>query len=107
VREDEPRDEPHLDEEPLRDGGFRRFRRLMLGSGSIGTSFSVFEEIFAPTRHQARIEILAQSRAVRPAPRIDRSTRTGATRPQPGRPTPGPGGHSGAPYRPTSGRTDP
>ena len=59
---------PDEDHKPLPDGGFRRFRRLMLGTGSAGTSFSVFEEIFAPTRHQARIEIEAQTRAVKPAP---------------------------------------
>jgi len=49
-------------------GFFRRFRQLVQGSGSAGTSFSVFEEIFAPTRHQARVEIQAQQRAVKPAP---------------------------------------
>jgi hypothetical protein len=47
---------------------FRLFRQLVLRSGSAGTSFSAFEEIFAPTRHQARIEIQAQSRLVKPAP---------------------------------------
>ena len=66
--EGQPEGEPVDREGPLRDAAFRRFRRLMLGSGSVGTSFSVFEEIFAPTRHQARTEIQAQSRAVRPAP---------------------------------------
>jgi hypothetical protein len=47
---------------------FGAFRRWGAGKGRVAVSFSVFEELYGPTRHQARIEVEAQRRVGRPAP---------------------------------------
>jgi len=44
------------------------FRKWGAGSGSAAISFSLVEELFGPTRHQARIEVEAQRRLARPVP---------------------------------------
>ena len=55
--------------EPSRAGGvLGAFRRWGAGSGSAAISFSMIEELFGPTRHQARIEVEAQRRLARPVP---------------------------------------
>ena len=44
------------------------FRKWGAGSGSAAISFSLVEELFGPTKHQARIEVEAQRRLARPVP---------------------------------------
>lgn len=44
------------------------FRRWGAGNGSAAISFSMIEELFGPTKHQARIEIEAQRSLARPVP---------------------------------------
>ena len=43
-------------------------RRGARGSGSAAISFSIVEELFAPSRHQARVVMEAQQRAAEPVP---------------------------------------
>jgi hypothetical protein len=53
--------------EPSRTGGvLGAFRRWGAGSGSAAISFSIFEELFGPAKHRARIEIEAQRRLAQP-----------------------------------------
>jgi hypothetical protein len=48
---------------------FAAFRRWGAGSGGrVALSFSVFDELYGPNRHQARIEVEEQRRVGRPAP---------------------------------------
>jgi hypothetical protein len=55
--------------EPACTGGLLGlFRRWGAGNGSAAISLSVIEELFGPTRHQARIEVEAQRRLARPVP---------------------------------------
>ena len=65
VSSDQVQDEQVQDEQVLSGGVFRR---LAASAGSVGTSFSVFEEIYGPTKHEARIEVEAQRRIGKPAP---------------------------------------
>jgi hypothetical protein len=44
------------------------FTRLNPGKGTAALSFSALEEIFAPSRHEARAEIEQQRRVGEPAP---------------------------------------
>jgi hypothetical protein len=55
--------------EPAGIGGvLGLFRRWGAGNGSAAISFSMIEELFGPTKHQARIEVEAQRRLARPVP---------------------------------------
>jgi hypothetical protein len=55
--------------EPAGTGGvLGMFRRWDAGNGSAAISFSMVEELFGPTKHQARIEVEAQRRLARPVP---------------------------------------
>jgi hypothetical protein len=54
---------------PSHTGGvLGAFRRWGTGSGSAAISFSMLEELFGPTKHQARIEVEAQRRLAQPVP---------------------------------------
>jgi hypothetical protein len=44
------------------------FRRWGAGNGSAAISFAMIEELFGPTKHQARIEVEAQRSLARPVP---------------------------------------
>lgn len=44
------------------------FRRWCAGKGRVALSFSVFEELYGPSRHEARIEMEEQKRVERPSP---------------------------------------
>jgi hypothetical protein len=55
--------------EPAGTGGVLGvFRRWGAGNGSAAISFSMLEELFGPTKHQARIEVEAQRRLAQPVP---------------------------------------
>jgi hypothetical protein len=55
--------------EPSQTGGLLGlFRKWGSGSGSAAISFSLVEELFGPTKHQARIEMEAQRRLAQPVP---------------------------------------
>lgn len=47
---------------------FGAFRRWGAGKGRVALSLSVFEELYGPTRHQARIEVEEQRRLSQPSP---------------------------------------
>lgn len=60
-------DEAGYDDIDLPPGG-GVFRRLSAGTSLFAVDFSLAEELFAPTRHQARQELEVQRRVGRPAP---------------------------------------
>jgi hypothetical protein len=76
------------DQEPLEGAGL--FTRLGLGKKSGALSFSALEEIFAPSRHEARQEIEQQRRVGRPT-----AAPTDPLEPEPEPERPGSGRFSG------------
>jgi hypothetical protein len=57
---------PPADEEPPPAGGV--FRRFAPGAGGFGNALGAVEEIFAPARHEARIQLEEQKRVGKLAP---------------------------------------
>lgn len=53
---------------PPTGGVFRLFRRWYAGKGRAALSFSLVEELFGPSRHEARIMMEEQQRVGRLAP---------------------------------------
>lgn len=54
------------DEPPLSGGVFRRLSKLLGRWG--GVSVPVIEEVYGPTRHQARQQVQEQRQAAEPSP---------------------------------------
>ena len=71
---------------PARTGGLLGLLRRWGGrSAGVNASFAMVEELFGPTRHQARIEIEQQKGLAQPAPAPgDPPEREGTGRPLPG-----------------------